>query len=332
MDGAALEGHDAVTRCAVDHASDPYRSRLDVVIVNWNAGPYLLGCVRSLAGAAQTAFEFGHVVVVDNASTDRSLDGIDDEPLPLRLLRNDTNRGFAAACNQGAKAGDGELLLFLNPDTRVFPETLDRTVAFMVDPANAAIGICGARMIGQDGSDTFCCWRFPTLRLWAAKMTGLADAFPRWIPRQRLTAEDVGGNGIVDQVIGAFFLIRRPLFDTLNGFDERFFVYMEDVDLAYRARHLGHASYLLADTDVQHVEGVSSDQVRGKRLYYLLRGRTDYARKHWPPWQAAVLVALTLTVELPVRFLLAAGRRRGQEVGDVGEAAWQYLRYVAARS
>ena len=185
-------------------------------------------------------------------------------------------------------------------------------------------------MVGDAGVEEFSCARFPTLWMLVAKMTGLAHVFPRWIPRQRLDADELPDSGIVDQVIGAYFLIRRQLFESLDGFDERFFVYLEDVDLAYRSRQLGHASYFLGDVTVFHMGRVSSDQVRGKRLFYLLRGRTEYARKHWPRWQAPLLEILTIVVELPVRCLVAAARGRRDEVKDVGEAASRYVRYVAS--
>ena len=97
--------------------------RLDVVVVNWNTGPYLRGCLDSVAHATRTSFELGTVVVVDNASTDDSLAGLRRLPFHFGILRNAENRGFAAACNQGAGAGDGDFLLFLNPDTRVFRPT-----------------------------------------------------------------------------------------------------------------------------------------------------------------------------------------------------------------
>jgi GT2 family glycosyltransferase len=304
--------------------------KLDAVIVNWNTGSYLRGCLDAVAAASRSAFELGKIVVVDNASDDDSLAGLSELSLPLRILRNAENRGFAAASNQGASEGDGEFVVFLNPDTRVSPEALDRTVAFMTDPANAAVGICGGRMVGEAGVEEFSCARFPTLWMLVAKMTGLAQVFPRWIPRQRLDADELHGSGVVDQVIGAYFLIRRQLFESLGGFDERFFVYMEDVDLAYRSRQLGHPSYFLADVTVYHMGHVSSDQVRGKRLFYLLRGRTEYARKHWPRWQAPLLVFLTIAIELPARWLIAAGRGQRAELKDVGEAASRYVGYVAS--
>lgn len=305
---------------------------LDIVIVNWNTGTYLRDCLRSVADSERTRFELGKIVVVDNASTDDSLDAVDSSSLPLQIHRNDVNRGFGAACNQGARECSSDFLLLLNPDTRVFPDTIDTTVGFMLEPANAGVGICGGRMVNDDGSDEFSCWRFPTFWIWAAKITGLAHAFPRWIQLQRMTNDEVGGNGVVDQVIGAFNLIRRPVFDALGGFDERFFVYLEDVDLAFRARRLGYTSYFLADVPIYHAGRVSSEQVRGKRLFYLLRSRTEYARKHWPRWQAAVLAALILGVEFPVRWVIAAVRGRRVEARDVGEAATRYLRYLVAGS
>jgi N-acetylglucosaminyl-diphospho-decaprenol L-rhamnosyltransferase len=305
------------------------RSSLDIVIVNWNAGRYLRDCLRSVAGAQRSAFELLKVVVVDNASTDDSLEEIHDIPLPLHILRNAENRGFAAACNQGARAGDADLVLFLNPDTKVFPDTIDVSVSFMADPRNAHIGICGAQMVADDGAREFSCARFPTLTIFVAKMTGLARAFPRF--EQRLPAEEVNQGGVVDQVIGAYFLIRRSLFEALDGFDERFFVYLEEVDLAYRARRLGYASYFLSHVAVYHAERVSSEQVRAQRLFYLLRSRTEYARKHWPAWQVPLLAALILTVELPARAVVASVRRRRDELSEIGKATWLYARYALGR-
>jgi N-acetylglucosaminyl-diphospho-decaprenol L-rhamnosyltransferase len=302
--------------------------RVDVVIVNWNAGPALRDCLRSLAESRRSSYVLGRVVIVDNASTDGSLAGIEEGGLPLEVLRNPDNRGFAAACNQGARVGAGELLLFLNPDTRLFPETLELTVGFMSDDRNTAFGICGAQMVGADGSEELSCGRFPTFGIVAGKMLGLTSVFPGRIPQQRLTSEETARSGTVDQVIGAYFLIRRPLFEALGGFDERFFVYFEEVDLAYRAAQRGYRSYFLKEARVEHLEHVSSDQVPGQRLFYSLRGRTEYARKHWPRWQAALLSAMTVAVELPARGVSAALRLRAGGVTDVGQAAALYARYL----
>ena len=305
--------------------------RLDVVIVNWNAGAYLAECVRAVSAAHRSEFELSSVTVVDNASTDESLALLRFVDEPLELVRNDLNRGFAAACNQGAALGDGDYILFLNPDTRVSRTSLDQSVGFMSDPLNASIGICGAEMIGDDGRRGLSCSRFPTLSMFVAMMTGLSRLFPRQFPPQRLGPDELTGSRVVDQVIGAFFLIRRPLFDALDGFDERFFMYMEEVDLSYRARQRGFGSYYLAEAVVYHKERVSSDRIRGDRLFYVLRSRSEYARKHWAAWQSALLPALIVAVELPARAIVALARGSRGDVRDVRRATRLYVRYVARR-
>jgi GT2 family glycosyltransferase len=304
---------------------------VDVVIVNWNTGAYLRACLGAVAASTRSRFELESVVVVDNASTDDSLDHLDGIDLPLTVIRNAENRGFGTASNQGAAEGSADFVLLLNPDTRVAPDTIDRTVAFMVEPGNAEIGICGTRMVGDDGEEEYSCWRFPTFSIWVGKLTGLSYAFPRWIPMQRMATAEVEHSGVVDQVIGAYNLIRRPVYEALHGFDERFFLYLEDVDLAFRARELGYASYYMADVRVHHAGRVSSEQVRGRRLFYLIQSRTEYARKHWPAWQAATLPVLMLVVEFPVRSVVALARGRTSEVRDVAEATARYARYLLVR-
>ncbi len=312
-------------------ASEPAfdRPSVDVVVVNWNTGDYLRECLLSLAAAERSRFELGKVVVVDNASADDSLEGVTDLGLPVSIVCNAENTGFAPAANQGARAGSSDLILFLNPDTRLFADTLDRTVEFMAAPENSTIGISGGKMVGEDGAREVSCWRFPTLGMWTTMLTGLSHVFPNVFPRQRLAPDEPTSSGVVDQVIGAYFLIRRPLFEALDGFDERFFMYLEDVDLAYRARLLGHPSYFLAEVPVYHEGQVSSEQVRAERLFYLLRSRREYARKHWPRWQAAVLTGMMLVVELPARSVLAAIRGERAQALEVGRTARLYLRYLA---
>src|SRR5512136_1877182 len=98
---------------------------LDIVIVNWNTGSQLRECLQSiLHGNLEPVLRLRQCVVVDNASMDGSAEGLGDFPLPLKVIENHQNEGFACASTQGAKAGDSEYILFLNPDTRLFPDSL----------------------------------------------------------------------------------------------------------------------------------------------------------------------------------------------------------------
>jgi len=109
----------------------------------------------------------------------------------------------------------------------------------------------------------------------------------------------------VDQVIGAFFLVRRSLYDLIGGFDERCFVYFEEVDFALRAKRKGYSSYYLSDVKLYHKGGGSSEKVKGKRLFYSLRSRIQYGFKHFSLLEALALLVLTLTLELVARIAQA---------------------------
>jgi GT2 family glycosyltransferase len=279
---------------------------LDIVIVNWNTGAHLRSCLESITLASQKNFAIGKVTVVDNASHDGSAAGLDDIDLPLEVISNRENRGFAAGCNQGARESEADYIVFLNPDTRVFPDTLEDVVGYMESDASTSVGICGVQLLDRNGAPTVSCSRFPTLRVVLGKMTGLDRFAPRAFPPHHLPPRSLQANRVVDQVIGAFFVVRRCLFERLKGFDARYFVYFEEVDFSLRAHRLGVNTYFLKDVHAYHEGNVSSDQVHAARLFYSLSSRHLFARRHWPAWQSAFLPVLAFTVELPARLIRAA--------------------------
>jgi len=298
---------------------------VDIVIVNWNTGRCLDNCLRSIARTDQGRLRVERIVVVDNASTDGSLHGLATDGIPLDIVRNTGNRGFAAACNQGAARGTGELLLFLNPDTELFPDTLHAVGAFLASPTARTVGICGGRMFDAQGRPGISCSRFPTLRVFVGKTTGLDRLAPVLFPPHHLKPV---ASGTVDQVIGAFFLMRRTLFEALGGFDQRYFLYFEETDLALRARRRGQRSYYLHEARVRHIGGVSSARLGGGRLSHSLTSRTRYAFQHWSRPQAWLLVALTLTVEPATRLTRAALHRSATEARSVLVGYEGYLRWL----
>ncbi|MEU1852543.1 glycosyltransferase family 2 protein [Streptomyces sp. NPDC019990] len=279
---------------------------VDVVIVNWNTGGHLRTCLRSLARADQSRLRVGEVVVVDNASSDGSAQDLRVTGLDLRVVRNAGNRGFASACNQGAALCRSDLVLFLNPDTELYPDTLRVTGEFLRTPGARRFGIFGARMVDARGRPRTSCSRLPSPRIYAGGMTGLDRLAPALFPPHHLRPEELSRSGEVDQVIGAFFLVRRPLFAELGGFDEDYFLYLEEVDFTLRARRLGWASYFNAEAWVYHAEAISSTQLGPWRHYLLLCSRTRYMFRHWPKRQAWLLTGLSLAVEPVARLVGAA--------------------------
>jgi N-acetylglucosaminyl-diphospho-decaprenol L-rhamnosyltransferase len=299
---------------------------IHVVIVNWNTGRYLEDCLRSLEAASVGPHTVLRVTVVDNASEDGSADGLEDLRLPLEILRNSRNTGFAAACNQGAAGSEADYLLFLNPDTRVRLDTLVTVAAFMEGEKAADVGICGVRLVDGTGAPAISCARFPTLRIFVGKMTGLDRALPRVFPPHHLEPAETRASRPVDQVIGAFFLVRRDLFVRLGGFNEVYFLYFEEVDLALRARQAGWRSFLLTEASAVHAENVSSNQVRDVRLYHSLRSRLLFVHRHWPRRHGIACLVLMLSVEPVARLAQAARRGDSEELAGTAAAYRRLLR------
>lgn len=300
---------------------------LDLVLVNWNAGGLLYEALASVAAAQQGGVRLNRVVVVDNASTDGSLDGLESLPLPLTILRNGTNRGFAAACNQGAAGSRADYLLFLNPDVRLRDDTLARAMAFM---EKEQPGVLGVQLLDETGRVHRSCARFPTPGGLLAATCGLDRLAPHRFPPHFMTEWDHGETRAVDQVMGAFFLTPRPLFEALGGFDERFFVYFEEVDYALRARQAGWPTVYLAEAQAYHTGAGTTAQVRARRLFYFLRSRLHYGFKHFGPLGGAAHAVATLTVEPLARLLWATRRRSSSELKEIVVAYALLLRDLPA--
>jgi len=284
------------------------RPSLDIVIVNWNSGGQLRACLDSIASTRPAELDLQRVVVVDNGSSDGSAADLSVPGIPLELVQNQENQGFAAACNQGARGSRARYLLFLNPDTVLLPRSLSGPVAFLDAPGSEDVGICGIQLVDESGEIARSCSRFPTTVMFLSKMLGLDAILPPALSRQPMTEWDHAADRDVDQVIGAFFLVRRDLFESIGGFDERFFVYFEEVDFSLRAAALGFRTRFLSGFRAVHRGGGCSDQVRAKRLAYSIRSRCAYARKNFSPASGAIAVASTLTIEPVVRLAVSLVR------------------------
>jgi N-acetylglucosaminyl-diphospho-decaprenol L-rhamnosyltransferase len=290
-----------------------------VVIVNWNAGPLLKDCLSSFAAVAADAVRIERVTVVDNASSDGSADAAAEpaDRLPVRVMHNARNVGFAAACNQGAAGAQADFLLFLNPDTMLRPGCLERPARFLADPARRAVGIVGVQLIDAAGILTRSCAR----RSGAAAMIGQSLGLDRLMPslcRPHFLADwPHDETREVDQVSGAFLFMRRSTFEALGGFDTRFFVYFEDLDLALRARALGQSSVYLATAQVLHRGGGTTNSVKARRQFYLARSRIQFAFKHFGFARALAVAAATLVLEPICRLLPALTSGERGRTGDV---------------
>ena len=232
---------------------------LSIIIVNWNAGAFLPGCLESIKSSLFRAqYE---VILVDNASTDGSI-AVAQKRFPKTvIIENPDNLGFAAAVNQGIRVSSGKYILLLNPDTVLSPDTLQVMWDFM--EKNKECGVAGCRVLNPDGTLQLACRRnIPTPMDALYRFVGLSKLFPNsprfsrynltYLPEDRLAA--------VDAVSGAFLMIRRDVVEQIGLLDERFFMYGEDLDLCLRAKKAGYAVFYVPDTSIIHYHGQSSRQ------------------------------------------------------------------------
>jgi GT2 family glycosyltransferase len=286
--------------------------KTDIIIVNWNSGRQLQDCIESVR--AHGGGHVGRCIVVDNGSKDGSVDFLADAA-DVDLVLTGQNLGFGKACNIGAARGSSPFVLFLNPDACLMPQSLFTPLQFMAQPENSKVGVVGIRLMNEDGSVQRTCARFPVAVGLVASSFGLARAFPRL--GTHMHDWDHSSSRAVPHVIGAFYLMRRALFDSLKGFDERFFVYLEDLDLSCRVAQAGYTSHYLTEAQAFHAGGGVSSQVKAHRLFYSLRSRIQYGRKHFSGLGAAAVTLSTLMVEPVTRLGFLVLRGRFGEVGDL---------------
>lgn len=296
---------------------------ITIIIVNWNAGQQIRECIDSISQHGDGMVR--DTIVVDNGSVDGSDFSVEGLP-NITLIRAGENLGFGKACNLGAARANSEFILFLNPDARLYPDSLAKVLDFLQGQENAKVGICGVQLIDEDGHIARSCARFPSVNSVVAHATGLVRIIP--ILGHSMSEWDHMTTRQVDQVIGAFFLIRKCVFDVIRGFDEKFFVYFEEVDVSYRAKQLGWSSVYFADAQAFHAGGGTSNQVKAKRLFYYHRSRIIYAFKHFNPFAATVVLLATLFIEPLSRTALAVGRCSWSSLNETWAAYGMLFRWL----
>jgi len=303
---------------------------LDIIIVNWNSGKLLQSCLQSIMKTKKENFLLSKVIVVDNASQDASIDNLDKINLPIMLIRNDKNIGFACACNQGASKSSADYLLFLNPDTNLYENALVNPIYIMKQDIKKKVGIIGIQLVNKKGDVIRSCTRLPSPVHYFIKILGLDNILPKIFQNHRMLSWDHLESRYVDHVMGSFFFLRQTLFKELGGFDARFFVYLEDLDFCLRVRKAGKLILYLTDVKAYHEGGGVSKQIKAKRLFYSLRSRILYCYKHFSWWAATGVVIGTLMVEPFTRLIWAGLRRSIKEAYQTIQAYGLLLRALPA--
>ena len=283
---------------------------ISVVIVSFNAPDFLHLCLESVTAAL--AGMDGEIIVVDNASDEDCLPVIRENFPAVRLIANEENVGFSRASNQGAKIAQGKYLLFLNPDTVLPEDSLKRVLSHA--EAHPDTGALGCRFIDGTGKLLPECKRnLPGIRAAAARLFGLDWGYYA----NHLDEEETGE---VEVLTGAFMFLRRELFQQLGGFDERFFMFGEDIDLSYRIQCSGHKNSYFGNITIVHFKGESSvkDASYLKNFYGALK---IFYMKHFRHHAVGrAVLQLVVQTAIGLRSLSVRSRKRmrkasrGQEV------------------
>jgi len=253
--------------------------QISVIILNYNVRFFLEQCVLSVEKALQNID--GEIIVVDNDSPDDSCEMMKQRFPNIKLIENKENTGFPKGNNIGVAHAKGEYLCILNPDTVVAEDTFEKLLAFAQTKTD--MGIIGCKLV--DGTGRFLPESkrsIPTPFVAITKMVGLYRMFPKVSTFGRYYAKHLSENetGKVEVLVGAFMLIRREFYQKLNGFDEAFFMYGEDIDLSYRSLQEGKNNYYFADTTVIHYKGEST--VKDKKYLQSFQNAMElFYKKHF---------------------------------------------------
>ena len=268
---------------------------VDVVVVCWNDKEKIATALDSVFALPEVAHDggFAEVVVSDNGSTDGSREFLRERyGERVRILENGTNLGFAAACNRAFAVTRSPYVFLLNPDAELRSGALELIVRFMT--AHPRCGIAGSRIYNYDGTIQESCGEFDT---WTGAFLrssawGEWPVFRRFANGQTLRAWGHSDERRVDLAIGAALCLRRRLIESIGPFDERFFLYHEEVDFAKRAAQAGFETWYVPASEAVH-EGMGS--ARGQ--YNVEKRKQTSRRKYWlkhhgPIWYAALVAAL----------------------------------------
>ncbi|MCL2435346.1 MAG: glycosyltransferase family 2 protein [Lentimicrobiaceae bacterium] len=281
--------------------------QLTIIIVNYNVKHFLVQCLQSVQKAiAGIKVE---VFVVDNASSDGSVEMLKEKFPWINLIANTENVGFSCANNQAIKLAKGEFVLLLNPDTLVEEDAFVKCVDFMKQTPDA--GALGVKMINGNGEflpESKRALPIPSVAFY--KIFGLAKLFPRSkkFGSYHLTYLDNNKTQSVEVLSGAFMFIRKKVLDDIGLLDETFFMYGEDIDLSYRIIKAGYKNYYLPDSQIIHYKGESTKKGTINYVVVFYKAMQIFAKKHFTN-KKSFLLTWILNLAIWLRASLAIGKR-----------------------
>jgi len=248
---------------------------LSIVIVNWNTKELLEDCLNSIF--KQTKGVKFEVILVDNGSTDGSVEMVKKKFGEAILIENKKNLGFAKANNLGIKKAKGQFILLLNSDTKLVGNALTKLIDFANTKSN--LGIAGPQLLKQDGTIQPSTAPFYTLPITTISLFK-GDKFLRRSPKKTCQ---------VDWVEGSCFLMSRAVLDKIGLLDEKFFMYIEEMEFCYRAKKAGFSTWFYPQAQVYHLTRGSLPENKQRVIWWIYEGLIYFYQKHFAGWQLTVL-------------------------------------------
>lgn len=267
-------------------------TKLSIVVLSYNTKSLTVRCIRSIANVYKNLIgKELEVILTDNGSTDQTIDAVKNLKLGIKIVENKENLGFSKGNNKGAKVSLGKYLLFLNSDTEIKDEGFFKMADFLDN--NPKVGIVGGKLLNLDGTVQKSAGSFYNLiNLFFVLLGGERIGMIRKSPKKAAK---------VDWVSGACFMVREDLFKKLKGFDENFFMYMEDMELCFRANKFGSLVYYFPEIELLHRERGSSNKSFAVNQIY--KGLLYFYKTHKPYWQY-LLVKLLLTLKASIAIIV----------------------------
>ena len=274
-------------------ATNLHQELVSILIVNWNTRDLLLQCIGSInANAADVAYE---IIVVDNASEDGSVAALRGEYPNVKLIASERNLGFGAANNLGMRQAVGNLVLLLNPDTLVPPFSLKAMVKFLDEHKD--VGIVGPMLVGADGRMQISSFGlFPSPAEAAAHAARIWRTVPKSPLARRFLIQPAEAElwTYTRHLLGACLFVRREVMEQTRGFDESFFLFLEETDFCYRAEKCGWRMAYFTGARVVHLGEQSMQHILHRTGGLYIRSYNHFCRKHKTGLPARIAINVCL--------------------------------------
>ncbi len=298
---------------------------VSIIIVNWNTQEILRDCLASIiVNTHNVEYE---IIVVDNASSDGSVQMLKNDFPQIRLIANTDNRGFAAANNQAMVVARGRYYLLLNSDTVILGDVIANSIQFA--DTDDTIAVMGCRILNPDRTLQPSCFMFPSLLNMLLSATYLYKLLPdsRFFGREQMTWWNRDDTCQVDVVTGCFMLVRRKAVEQVGVMDEDFFMYGEETDWCYRFKEQGWKNVFSPVGEIIHLGGSSSAKIKPQMRLQLRGSILLFFKKHRNRLSyscACILVGLFFAIRIPWWIVKGACSRNQRDCAF--EKAHTYLR------